>query len=265
MLWIAGLAVGVVYAGIVVFMYVYQGKLMYPGSGPTESPQAAGLSGVSEVSVDADDGQKLLAWWQPPQAGRPVVLYFHGNAGTLAGRADKFTHFGAGGYGLLMPAYRGYSGNGGTPSQPQIIRDAEAAARWLDVKAPGASLILYGESLGGSVALHLSLTRKPAAIVLEGAFDSAADMAQARYPILPAAMLIKDRWDSVGIAPRVAVPVLLLHGGHDKTVPLSHGKRLFEALPEPKRFVVIPDAGHVDLFDFGGAQQVMDWLASQGL
>ena len=115
MLWIAGLAVGVVYAGIVVFMYVYQGKLMYPGSGPTESPQAAGLSGVSEVSVDADDCQKLLAWWQPPQAGRPVVLYFHGNAGTLAGRADKFTHFGAGGYCLLMPAYRGYSGNGGTP------------------------------------------------------------------------------------------------------------------------------------------------------
>lgn len=265
MLWIAALAVGVVYAGIVVFMYVYQGKLMYPGSGSTEPPQALGLAGVSEVRFEAGNGQKLLAWWQPPQDGRPVVLYFHGNAGTLAGRADKFTHFGAGGYGLLMPAYRSYSGNGGTPSQPQLMRDAEAAARWLATHAPDAPVILYGESLGGSVAMQLAPGLKPAAIVLEGAFDSAADMAQARYPILPAAWLIRDRWDSIRIAPDISAPVLMLHGGHDKTIPLSHGKRLFSALPEPKRFIVVEEGNHVDLFDFGGAQHVMNWLASHRL
>jgi fermentation-respiration switch protein FrsA (DUF1100 family) len=264
-LWTALLIAGVLYAGVVAFMYVYQDKLLYPGSAAGERAGAVGLTDVVEVQIRTDDGLSLLAWWLPPPQGRATVLYFHGNAGTLADRADKFRQFAAGGYGLLMPAYRGYSGNAGAPAQDRLIEDAATAARWLAKEAPGVPVVYLGESLGGSVALHLSLRFPPKAIVTEGAFDSAAQLAQARYPVLPAALLIRDKWDSAKLAPQVTVPVLVLHGRHDRVVPLAHGERLFAALPEPKRFVLVEAGGHVDLFDHGAARSVMAWLAAQGL
>jgi uncharacterized protein len=265
MIWTGALAAGAVYGGALAAMYAFQSRLMYPGSEPTEPPHAVGLRGVEEVRVETHDGLSLLAWWQPPQIGRPVVLYFHGNAGPLACRTVKFARFAEAGYGLLMMAYRGYSGNTGKPSQALIVKDAHAATSWLARIAPNAPMVYFGESLGSSVALHLAPRVRPRAIVLEGAFDSAANMAQARYPMFPAARLIKDRWDSLAMAPAVSVPVLMLHGGMDKTVPIAHAQRLFRELPEPKHFVRLDDAGHIDLFDHGGARYVLEWLASRGL
>lgn len=265
MIWMGVLLVIALYGGALVFMYAYQDRLMYPGSDAPPSPGAMGLRSVSEVRIETSDGLSLLAWWQPPRPGRPVVLYFHGNGGTLSGRAIKFSRFGEAGYGLLMLAYRGYSGNAGRPSQPLLIGDAERAAGWLAREVPDAPLIYYGESLGSSVALHLAVREPPRAIVLEGAFDSAAAMAQARYPIFPAARLIRDRWDSVAIAPAVSAPVLMLHGDGDTVVPIAHARRLFRALPEPKEFVHVMDGMHVDLFESGAAPKVLAWLADRGL
>ncbi len=265
MLWTGALAAGAAYSGALGLMYAFQGRLMYPGSEPTDSPQAIGLTGVSEVRIETYDGLSLLAWWMPPADGRPVVLYFHGNAGPLACRANKFTEFTKAGYGLLMPAYRGYSGNAGRPSEAAIVKDAQSSADWLARQAPDAPLVYYGESLGSSVALQLALRVRPRAMVMEGAFDSAANMAQARYPMFPTARLIKDRWDSMAIASAMTAPVLMLHGGMDKTVPISHAKRLFRELPEPKRFVLLDEAGHVNLFEHGGARHVLEWLAERGL
>jgi fermentation-respiration switch protein FrsA (DUF1100 family) len=265
MLWAALAVLGVLYATVVAFMYIYQGKLLYPGSQASPPPDAVGLANVAEVRLHTDDGLGLLAWWQPPAEGRPVVLYFHGNAGTLADRADKFRQFATKGYGLLMPAYRGYSGNAGRPSQPKLVKDAAVAAEWLAANAPGAPLVLFGESLGGSVALHVAAILKPHAIILEGAFDSAANLAQARYPILPAAALIRDKWNSLEVAPSVTAPVLQLHGKHDRVVPLAQGERLFAVLREPKQLHLVEDGGHVDLFDHGAAEVVMRWLAATGL
>jgi len=259
------IAAALIYGGIVAFMYAYQGRLMYPGSGATETPEAVGLSGVEEVTIETTDGLRLLAWWMPPEPGRTVVLFWHGNAGTLATRVHKFKAFGGRGYGMLMMAYRGYSGNPGTPTQPVLVRDAVTATNWVRREAEGHPLIYYGESLGGAVAMQLATKVPPQAIVLEGTFDSAADLAQRRYPFLPAALLIRDRWDSMAIADDSPAPVLMLHGDADRTVPIEHARRLFQRLPEPKRFVRIEGAAHVDLFDHGAEQPTFEWLGEHGL
>lgn len=251
-----------VYGAVVAVMYGLQRRLMYPGSEPAELPEAVGLSGVVPVKLTMADGIALLAWWMPPAAGRPVVLYWHGNAGPLHCRANKFRSFAAAGYGMLMPAYRGFSGNEGKPSKPLLLRDAEAALAWLTAQT-NARLIYYGESLGAGVALHLAAKHPPGAVVLEGAFDSAARLAQRRYPVLPANLLLRDRWDNFRLAPACGTPVLMIHGGRDRTVPLIHAERLYAALPEPKRFVRLDEAGHIDLFEHGGETIVLDWLTQQ--
>lgn len=264
MLLTGAIAAGAAYVGALAIMYAAQGRLMYPGSEACAPAAAVGLRGVEQVWIETDDGLRLLAWWMPPRPGRPVVAYWHGNAGPLHCRAYKFATFGAEGYGLLMPAYRGYSGNPGRPNQSSIVQDAVAAIHWLDRRSD-APLIYFGESLGGAVAMQLALHVRPQAIVLEGVFDSAASVAQRRYPMFPAARLIRDRWDTLAIASACPAPVMMLHGRQDRVVPIRHSQRLFQALPEPKHFVQLDGAGHVDLFDHGGGAHVMAWLAAQGL
>ena len=263
MLLTATVAAGTVYGGALAAMYLLQGRLMYPGSEAAQTPSELGLKDVFEVFVKTDDGLSLRAWWRPPDAGRPVVLYFHGNAGPLHCRSNKFTAFGRAGYGLLMMAYRGYSGNEGLPRQATIVQDALAALGWLrgEIDAP---VLYYGESLGSAVAMQLAQRIAPKAMVFEGAFDSAANLAQRRYPMFPSARLIRDRWDSLSLAPACPAPVLMIHGGLDRTVPIAHAERLFAALPEPKEFVRMDEAGHVDLFEHGGDAHVMRWLADHG-
>jgi fermentation-respiration switch protein FrsA (DUF1100 family) len=253
-----------VYCAAVAVMYALQRRLMYPGSERAEPPETVGLDGVLPVRLPTADGLELLAWWMPPADGRPVVLYWHGNAGPLHCRANKFRAFGAAGYGMLMPAYRGFSGNPGKPSQPALLRDAVTALAWLQ-RQTDAPLVYFGESLGGGVAMHLAAKHPPRAIILEGAFDSAGMLAQRRYPIIPANRLLRDRWDNFRLAPACPAPVLMLHGSEDKTVPIAHARRLYEALPEPKRFVTLEGTGHIDLFDFGGDCIALDWLREQGL
>ena len=90
MLETALLAAAAAYTAVVAVMYALQRRLMYPGAPPTETPEAIGLCGVETVYIPAGDGLRLLAWWLPPAAGRPVVLYWHGNAGPLHCRAQKF-------------------------------------------------------------------------------------------------------------------------------------------------------------------------------
>ena len=113
--------------------------------------------------------------------------------------------------------------------------------------------MLFGESLGSAVAVQLALEREAAALVLESPFSSIPDMARAAYPFLPpVGALIRTRYDTLAKAPRVRVPVLVLHGERDEIVPLEQARRVFEAAPQPKRFFAIPGAGHNDTYHAGG-------------
>lgn len=255
------LTAGAVYGGAVAILYGLQRRLMYPGSEPSVAPEAVGLRGVEPVRLEMADGVRLLAWWMPPADGKPIVLYWHGNAGPLHCRTHKFAAFGAQGYGMLMPAYRGYSGNSGKPSQPALLADAQVAVDWLARRSTAAP-IYYGESLGSGIALAMASRNKLRAIVLEGAFDSAASVAQKRYPCFPAARLIRDPWDNLAVAGACPAPVLMLHGSLDRVVPIKHAERLFKALPEPKHFARFDQAGHTDLFEHGGDKVVFKWLTS---
>src|SRR5262249_27663514 len=50
------------------------------------APAVAGLPETQEVVLDTADGERVIAWHVPPRGDKPVVLYFHGNGGSLRGR-----------------------------------------------------------------------------------------------------------------------------------------------------------------------------------
>ena len=103
-----------------------------------------------------------------------------------------------------------------------------------------------------SAIRDLAIDRPCRALILESPFTSIRDMAAAVLPFIPVGPLLRTRYDNLAKIPRVPVPLLIVHGEADEVVPFAHGRRLFAAAPEPKRFFAIPRAGHNDTYVTGG-------------
>ena len=240
---VAGLAFG----GFVMLIYVAQRSLMYYPERLRTPPAAAGLPEAQEVVLDTADGEKVIAWVVPPRAGKPLILYFHGNGGSLRYRAERFRPLVAGGNGLLALSYRGYGGSTGSPSEAGLIADAEAAYEFALRQVPAERVVVFGESLGTGVAVALAATHKVGAVVLQAPFTSAADIGAAVYWFLPVRLLMRDPFYSDRRIQRVTAPLLILHGDRDGVVPIVLGEQLFKLANEPKRLVRIAGADHNDL------------------
>jgi fermentation-respiration switch protein FrsA (DUF1100 family) len=262
------IAVGA-YAVVVGLVFLGQRHLMYHPGGRAGAPADAGLANAREVRVVTSDGLALLSWYLAPQPGRPVVLYLHGNAGTIADRAYKARFFAGQGLGVMLAEYRGYGGNPGRPTESGLYADAHANLAWLADQGHGPEdIVLYGESLGTGVAvqaaLDLARSDTPArALVLEAPFTTMADAAGVHYPWLPTGLLTRDRYDSSAKIGAVRCPVLVIHGSADRVVPQDQGKRLFALAAMPKSAAWLPGAGHGDVYDFGAETAISDFLAGK--
>jgi fermentation-respiration switch protein FrsA (DUF1100 family) len=262
MRWVLGLLIGaaLVYGAVLALVYVRQRSLQYAPFGPTVTAAQAALAGFEDVVLETPDGERIAGWYKAPQPGRTIVLYFHGNGGSLSLRHHRARLLTETGNGLLMVTYRGYPGSTGEPSEPGLRADARAAYDHLARRFPPTRIVIYGESLGSGVAVRLATERGVAGLILDAPFTSAADVAKRVYPFLPVDLLMKDPFRSIDLAGAVKAPVLVLHGELDPVVPIGFGERLFAALPEPKRFVRLP-GGHETNLTGPGLQAVRDFLS----
>jgi fermentation-respiration switch protein FrsA (DUF1100 family) len=261
------LAGGAVFAYllIVALAALAQRKLMYFPDPRRTPPLALALEGVKERSLAAGDGERIIAWHAQAAPGRPTLLYFHGNAGSLAARAERISAFMGAGLGVFMMSYRGYGGSTGRPSEAANTADAYLAyAALLEAGVSPEAVIVYGESLGTGVAVHVAAERACAGLVLEAPFTSMVELAARIYPLLPVRLLLADRYETDKVIPKVRIPVLILHGNRDDVVPVEMGLALGRIANAPKRVVVFPEGAHSDLYVAGnGALEALDaWITS---
>lgn len=254
------------YGVLVGGMYLGQRRLMYMPHADVPSPAQAGVPEMRPVTLETADGLALLAWYRPaPGARRPVLVYFHGNAGHLGFRAEKLRAYLDAAFGVLIVEYRGYGGNPGRPTEAGLYADGRAALDFLEAEGvPRDRLVLYGESLGTGVAVRLAAERgedQPVgAVVLEAPYTSIAAVAQRHYFYLPAYWLVKDRFDAEAWIGRIDAPLYVFQGERDSIIPIRFGRALFEAAREPKEAKWLPRAGHNDLYDHGAAPGVIDFI-----
>ncbi len=191
------------YGVVVGGLYLFQQQLLYRPDNRRPELHGLALLGVREAVLPTADGLSLLAWYLPPRPGHPVIAYFHGNGGHVGYRVERLLRFAREGYGVLMLEYRGYGGNPGRPSQEGLYADGRAALDFIGRQRIDADrLVLYGESLGSGVAVRLAVERDIAALVLEAPPTSVAQVAQCHYPFVPAAWLVRDRFElTVGHRP----------------------------------------------------------------
>jgi hypothetical protein len=238
------LAVYIAFTGL---LFLMQRKLQYVPDPRLVEPEEVGLDGFASIRLDTPDGERLVVWHALPNGGHPTIVYFQGNGLGLAARAERFGLFHQSGYGVLALGYRGYSGSSGAPSEHGLIIDGATAAGFLRANGIGPErIVYYGESLGTGVAVQLASRERtrPAAMILEAPFTSAADVAQRHYWYVPVGLLMRDQFRSIDYIEAVKAPLLVLHGDADGVVPVAHGRRMFEAAGEPKELMVIPGGNH---------------------
>ena len=237
----------VVVIGFPLLMFLVQDRLLFFPQPLAESRRAElkkRYPAVGEVVLESEN-QKLHAWHVKAAPGKPLVLYFGGNAEDVSWMLEDAV-MRAPGVGWLLVSHRGYGASEGSPSEASISADA---LKWHDyaVANLGAKdIVAFGRSLGSGAAVFLASERKLTAVILVTPFDSLVEVAKHHYPFLPVSLLLRHRFDSIGRAPKIAVPLLCIAAGQDNVIPAVHARRLYEAWGGPKRWIVIEGAGHND-------------------
>jgi hypothetical protein len=164
------------------------------------------------------------------------------------------------GLNCLIFDYRGYGDSQGKPTEEGTYRDAMAAWKWLtqDKGIKPDRIIIFGRSLGGSVAANLTTKVDPKALVLESAFTSYEKIGKKFYPYMPVHLFAKFGYNTMESVKKVQCPVLFIHSRNDKIIPFEFGLRLYEAANEPKKFVEITGS-HNDGFLFSGETYTNGW------
>ena len=250
------------YALLTGGLFLGQRRLLYfPDRAPPDLALAS-LDGMAPAQLATDDGLSLLAWYAPARGtNKATLVYFHGNAGHIGHRAGKVRPYLDAGHGVLLVSWRGYGGNDGSPTEDGLYRDGRAAFAFLDrLGVASETTVVYGESLGSGVAVQMARERRVGGVVLESPYTSIPAVAAHHYWYLPAAWLVRDRFDSLSKIGEIGAPLLVLHGERDRVVPVEFGRELFAAAREPKTWRGFAQAGH-DLYALGAAEAVLAFLS----
>ena len=252
MKWLGVILLGVMMSACAGFV---ESQIFFPEKEYYASPKQFGLV-FEDVWLTTSDGTTLHGWYLPAPGSRHLILFCHGNAGNISHRLDNLARLNQAGLAVFIFDYRGYGQSQGSPSEKGMYLDAEAAYDWAAQKAAeqGGKVVIFGRSLGGVAAVYLATERRPAGLILESTFTNLGDMAGTLIPIPGMKKWLGGRFNSLGRAPRVSAPVLMLHGDVDNVVPIALGRELFQALPQPKAFVLLKGAGHNDTYLVAGPE-----------
>ena len=227
-----------VYLAMGAILYIFQSHFIYfPDREIVSNPHNIDLA-YDAVTFKSGDGVELFGWYVPAERERAVILFCHGNGGNISDRLQYIKMFNSREFSVFIFDYRGFGKSHGAPTEEGTYIDTRSAWDYL-TKTRGVDpgdIVIFGESLGGTLAARLAAETHAAALILQASFTSIPDMAAHLYPVLPARRLSRYHYNTLEYVRRVTVPVLIAHSKEDEIVPYSQGLELYRAAREPKQF-----------------------------
>jgi len=231
----------VAYWGLGVILYIMQPTFLYsPVRDVSYTPDELGLD-FENVEFKTVDGLRLSGWYVPVENSQYTVLFCHGNGGNIMHRLDSINLFYKLGLSCFIFDYRGYGESEGRTTEEGTYLDAMAAYDWLtkEKKISSDDIIVFGRSLGGSIAAQLATKVNARALIIESTFTSYIDIGKKFYPYMPVCWFARFSYRTIDYVKDVRCPVMFIHSRNDETVPFEFGLELYEAANEPKEFVEI--------------------------
>ncbi len=272
------------YVGFCAYLYVNQRHLLYePRREILRLPSELRLP-YQELLIPVRPWAHLHGWWipvgpvvvdpvartlpqEPARLRSTVILYLNGRAGNKSSmgylrRVQALRQLGCS---VLMVDYRGFGPStpgwpDDWPSEVTLYEDAEAAWRYLvsDRNIPPANIVIYGESMGGAVAIDLA-SRHPEAggLIAQSTFTTMAEaVSQSSKGTwtaqlvnwVPVDGILSQEFRSIDKIRSIQLPLLLIHGTADPVVPHTMSEALFAAAPEPKMLQLVPGGSHSTIY-----------------
>ncbi|PTN11738.1 alpha/beta hydrolase [Nitrosomonas aestuarii] len=247
----------------VLLLYGCSGLFYYPDDKHRfYDPQAAGYSPENIFFTDVAQ-RKLHGWWFPAKKSpaKATIIFFHGNAENLTSHFLQLAWVSAEHYNLFIFDYPGFGRSEGKPTPKSCLESGYAAVDWVNKhRANNGPIIIYGQSVGGIIALRTAIDKKTEInlklVVADSTFDSFQQIARVKlsrhwltWPMQPLSyILLNDRWAPDNLESLSPVLVLVIHGEKDRIVEPMFSDMIFEKLVEPKTLWKIPGGGHIDVF-----------------
>lgn len=222
----------------------------YPTKDQPSTPEQQGYA-FEDVYFKSSDSVRLHGWWIPAAQPKATIVYSHGNAGSVAYHVSFVYWLVDAGYNVLLYDYRGYGQSEGEITKAGAVRDAQAAFSYIAQRDDVEAIIAFGHSMGGAKTIAALAENAPdqlKAVIVDSTFASYQDVA-ARVAGEKARKVVSDTFEPyryVQELPRV--PLLVVHGTEDETIPFSQARKLFAAANQPKALMTIEGGNHVDSF-----------------
>ncbi len=248
---------GAIYALICALLYVYQERLIFhPDVLPPEFTYDFPIP-FDELTWQVD-GATINALHFRAAHAKGVILYLHGNAGSLRGWGALAQTFVPRGYDLLVPDYRGYGkSTSRITGEAMLHQDALVAYSYLQRHYREDQIVVYGRSLGTGIAAKLAAALAPRLLLLETPYVSLQSLATRQFPFVPPALLKyrlrTDLW--IGA---VRCPIYLIHGTRDELIPYESSVQLLSLIKAPRELISIDGGHHNDLAAFPQYQAALD-------
>ncbi len=248
---------GVLYLVVCGVLYQLQERLIFFPEPLSPNHRYSFPTTFREVTWQVDDAT-LHSLHFTVDRPKGVILYLHGNAGSLRSWGNVASDFVERGYDVLIPDYRGYGKRTGRLTHERsLLTDALVAYTYLREQYAERQIILYGRSLGTGIATYLATVHPPSMLILETPYVSMQELATRQFPFVPPVLLKyplrTDRWISA-----VTCPVYLLHGTHDELIPYNSSERLLPSIRSEHELFTIQGGRHNNLAGFAEYQAAID-------
>ena len=235
------------------------GVFFYPEKRHFLTPSDLDLQ-FEDIHLETSANNKIHAWYLPAKENaRGTILHLHGNAENISTHIGGVYWLPQKAYNVFLLDYPGYGKSEGSASTPSALDSIEQSIKYLVER--NDSLIVFGQSLGASLAIHAvanSAYRKHIkALILESPFASYRQIVREKISNIwllwpfqwPLSLLVSDTFSpEKGIAQISPIPLLIVHSQVDKIVPIHHGLQLFKHAKEPKEFWKLDHAPHIQAF-----------------
>jgi len=222
----------ILYLLIGAVIYFFQDRLIFL---PEKLPQDFKFEfdhAFEEFFLTTQNGGKINVLHFKSLDSKGIIVYFHGNAGSLKRWGEIVGPLVDLGYDIVIPDYRGYGKSTGERNQKNMLTDVEAVYAFAKKITSEDQIVLFGRSLGSGFASYLAGKNNPSKLILETPFYSLDDIAQRRFLIFPTRWFLKYHFDSYKYLQSAKAPIYIFHGTDDEVVAYESGKKLFISLPE---------------------------------
>lgn len=238
----------ILFGGILKLLkFLEQSLIFYPEKLPPEHSFQYD-SPFEEITLAMQDGTKINSLYFNSQESKGIILYFHGNAGSLRSWGDVYREFLPNHWDLFITDYRSYGKSDGKPDEDLLYSDALELYEYLVQKYPGKEIIPYGRSIGTAIAAYLANHKKTKRLILETPYTDFPAIAKKYFPFVPG-VILSYRLETKKYVDSYGGNTLILHGDRDEIIPVEMGREIGR-LSERIRYVEVKGGYHNNLSTF---------------